>query len=123
MAKKSSNKVQLIGYIKPLGAAQGEISAKAWLTLDTLEEARQEGVSKVQSRRWCKFEVDPILFMPKKSSNKVQLIGYIKPWYGVQGEITAYTWLTFDTPEEARKKGVPKVQSHQWCKFEVKPIV
>jgi hypothetical protein len=60
--------------------------------------------------------------MAKKSRNKVQLIGYIKPWGGAQGEISASTWLTFDTPEEARKEGVSKVQSHQWCKFEVKPI-
>lgn len=61
--------------------------------------------------------------MAKKKSNKVQLIGYIKPIYGVQGEITAIFWTTCDSAEEARKIAVPKVQSHQWCKFEVKPIV
>jgi len=61
--------------------------------------------------------------MAKKSSEKVQLVGYVKPRYGAPGEIVAYAWLTFDTPEEAREKGVSKVQTHQWCKFEVKPIV
>lgn len=61
--------------------------------------------------------------MAKKSSNKVQLIGYIKPWGGAQGEITTYFQTTCDSAEDARKIAVPKIQSHQWCKFEVKPIV
>jgi hypothetical protein len=124
MAKKSSEKVQLVGYVKPRYGAPGEIVPYARLTFDSREEARKEGVSKVQSRKWCKFEVNPfevspILFKGKK----VQLIGYVKPWYGVRGEIGAYSWSAFDTPEEAREKGVSKVQSHHWCKFEVKPIV
>ena len=63
-----------------------------------------------------------IKIMAKKSSNKVKLVGYIKPWGGAQGEISEVAWSTFDSPEEARKEGVSKVQCHQWCKFEIKLI-
>jgi hypothetical protein len=53
---------------------------------------------------------------------KVKLIGYIKPAGGAQGEITTCAWSICDSPETARKRGVSKVQSHQWCKFEIKDV-
>jgi hypothetical protein len=55
-----------------------------------------------------------------KKSNKVLLIGYIKPWGGAQGEISAVFHTTCNSADEAREIAVPKIQSHHWCKFEIK---
>lgn len=53
----------------------------------------------------------------------VKLIGYIKANNGVQGEITPVYWSNFENAEQARKFAVPKIQSKQWFKFEISPIV
>jgi hypothetical protein len=53
---------------------------------------------------------------------RIFVIGYVKPAGGAQGEITTCAWSICDSPETARKRGVSKVQSHQWCKFEIKDV-
>lgn len=115
---------EINGRVKPIFHVRNFHTTKNYPTIEGNVERAMRYYHAPQSA--INFMLDcltnKIKIMAKKSSNKVKLVGYIKPWGGAQGEISEVAWSTFDSPEEARKEGVSKVQCHQWCKFEIKLI-